>query len=80
MEANYIVSEDNIRIEDSAFISKKEFKPILKEIASEYPTNQVVKDRFYYSAITEWTTHNFLYNIGYKREHTKDVDINVSLK
>lgn len=73
------VTENNIHIKDSYKISKKYFESILKEIKKNYP-NCNVWERSFCSLKQEWSAHNFLYLLNYKRERVKDVDLNVPIK
>ena len=75
----YTVSDNNIHIEDSYTVSKKEFVPFFDELRPQYPGNQVLA-RSNYSLTMEWSTHNFLYNLHILRSHTKDVDLNAPQK
>ena len=75
-----IVSDNNIKIKDSFKVSKKDFKTILNELRYKYTSNNVLLNRKNCSMKLEWATHNFLYLIGYKRERTKDVDLNYPQK
>lgn len=65
-----VVSDTNIHIEDSYLIRGRYFSSILREIECE-----VTERRSMFSLKKEWAVHNFLYKIGYKRERTKDVDL-----
>ena len=70
----YNITENNIHIFDSYLVSKKDFKTILKTIASENETNNVVLNRSIFSMEMEWSTHNFLFCLNIEKERTKDVD------
>ena len=79
----YQVTQNNIHIEDSAFISKRNFGVALTTIyiESEKENNHsLVWNRSWSSLELEWAVHNFLYMIGYKRERTKDVDLDYPQK
>ncbi len=52
---------------------RKELKQV-KENAQ--PGETIVFERSMFSLKMEWICHNFLYCIGYKREQTKDPDLN----
>lgn len=74
------VSENNIHIEDSYKVKEKsKMYEILYIIQHNHPECKVF-NRSYKSMIAEWRVHNRLYKIGYKRNRTKDVDINYPLK
>lgn len=49
--------------------------PILNILRGSYKDNAVLLNRSNCSLKYEWITHNFLYKIGYKRERTKDCDL-----
>lgn len=69
----------NIHIENSFKKSKKEIRSIICDISNLAPFHalQVAGfDRSNRSMIREWCAHNFLYKHNYKRERTKDVDLN----
>lgn len=61
----------NIRIDYSALVSKKHFDRVL----SQYANTEVMQHRSLFSLKMEWAVHNFCYMIGYKRERTRDVDL-----
>lgn len=71
----YTVGTNNIHIEDSAQIRKREFGPVLDKIAGLCPSCLVIKRRSRYSLKCEWAVHNLLYNLGVYRERTRDVDL-----
>lgn len=51
-------------------------RPILKRIKEDNTgTPTAVFMRSFFSLKMEWICHNFLYGIGYKRNQTKDVDL-----
>lgn len=70
----YTISEKNLHIKDSHKVSKFRFMCELKAIRSEHPESKVW-ERCLSSLYLEWTVHNFLYEIGYERERTKDADL-----
>lgn len=69
------VSDNVISIYDSYLISKFDFPKILGDIKQKYPQCNVTLKRSKFSLCMEWTVHNFLYMINYKRSRTKDVDL-----
>ena len=73
--AHYYVYTNNIHVEDSARIPRREFGPVLDEIAALYPECQVLQKRSRYSLKCEWAVHNLLYNLGVYRKRTRDVDL-----
>ena len=77
MIMKYTVSKNNIHIENSYLISKKEFDNELKKIEDLYVgKTDVFKYRTYKSLKKEWAVHNLCYNLHLFRSHTKDVDLN----
>lgn len=75
----YIITTNNIHIENSYKITKrKEMKKILLTIQSEYPNCKVFSKRSISGLILEWVAHNRLYKIGYKKDRTKDVDLDLN--
>ena len=69
-------TKNNTHVEDSIKIKTR------KAIGEEVDTILFVRDAKMYptrksrgSYINEWKGHNRLYKIGYKRDHTKDVDL-----
>lgn len=68
-----------LHIKNSHLIqTKKEIKDLLNQIhtCDEYKKLQAAGyTRTLESEYREWKGHNFLYNIGYKRERTGSVDI-----
>lgn len=76
----YKVTENNIHIQDSYKVtSKSKMSEVLYIIQHNHPDCNSFK-RSYNSLISEWRTHNRLYRLGYKRNRTKDVDLNYPLK
>ena len=74
----YNVTRNNIHIEDSAFISKKEMDAILVDIFLNHGIDtEVFFLRSKKSLKREWALHNLLYSWGLFKSHTKDVDLNV---
>lgn len=61
----------NIHIDYSAMVPKKQFDRVL----SQYANTEVMQNRTRFSLKMEWACHNFLYRIGYKRDQTRDVDL-----
>lgn len=50
-------------------------RPILKDIRRDFGNETNVFERSIFSLKMEWICHNFLYNIGFERDRTKDVDL-----
>ena len=70
------VSRNNVHIVDSWKYKKEDFEHILESLAFIHKnTCNVFKYRSIKSLKREWVVHNFLYNIGYQRERTKDADL-----
>lgn len=76
MKEGVVVTENNIHITDSSFLSEREADDLLDCIAAEYPTCSVVVNRSHGSMIREWAAHTLLYKLHILRSHTKDVDLN----
>lgn len=77
---NYSISRHNLHIPDSYKVCRFKMRSILKQIREKNrkrPKNlqSLVFDRSMFSLKMEWIAHNALYFIGYKRDHTKDVDL-----
>jgi len=75
----YTITNNNLHLVDSYKISKNRFDGELNRIRGIHPSSQVWK-RKRYAMKLEWATHNGLYALGIKRDHTKDVDINYPQK
>lgn len=65
----------NIHIVDSYNVSKHRFESVLATYTYEQAV-EVKAHRSLFSLKMEWATHNFLYNLGVKRDRTKDCDLN----
>lgn len=74
------VSENNIHIEDSYAVPKKNFGRELSRIKVLHPECKVFEERSMLSLEHEWATHNFLYGIKFQRDRTKDIDLNIPMK
>lgn len=72
------VSKNNIHIEDSYKVNKKEdMQIVLTDIRADYSLEESdVLKRTDSSLIKEWHVHNVIYNLHLFRTHTKDVDLN----
>ena len=64
----------NLHLVDSYQVSKHKFQSTLNSIHALHPKSEVW-ERSMFSLRMEWGFHNFLYMIGYKRERTKDADL-----
>ncbi len=74
----YKLDLTNLHIWSSYRIHKKDMRRELKSIAENAAEQGVITDVFqrsFFSLKMEWIAHNFLYKIGYKRDQTKDVDL-----
>ena len=56
--------------------SKRVFRTELNKLKVEY-TDKPIFGRSINSLAKEWATHNALYCLGYQRERTKDVDLDI---
>lgn len=54
--------------------SKHNYRFELQELKDAFP-DKIIFERDLCSLTKEWATHAFLYDIGYKRERTKDADL-----
>lgn len=61
---------------DSYKVPKKDFQKTLNQIKALHG-NMFIFQRSDKSLKREWACHNFLYNIGYEVERTKDVDLDI---
>ncbi len=75
----YIVSSDNIRILNGYQYSKWSFGDVLSAIREAHPDCPKYP-RPDICLKLEWATHNAAYRLHYKRERTRDVDLNVQQK
>ena len=73
---HYSVTLYNVHVNDSYKIRRCKIFSSLNEIEEKDGKNTLVfDDRSHFSLGMEWTVHNVLYRLGYKREQTKDVDM-----
>lgn len=70
---NTRVSKNEVWIQDSYLISKKEFKAVLEKIKKKCP-NSDVWIRSLKSLKREWAVHNFLYRLNIQRDRTQSVN------
>ena len=75
----YIVTLNNIRVEDGYEMPCRGMRSALESIKANQPNN-VTDNRSIYSLCCEWTVHNVLYRLGLWRERTKDVDMECPCK
>jgi len=72
----YELTRNNLHIPDSYRVRKWNMKKTLRTIKeSAKPGQTIVFRRSFFSLKMEWICHNFLYGIGYKRDRTKDTDL-----
>lgn len=74
------ITEDNIQLKNSYTIKKSWMMSLLLDdlkMKSE-GTSKVFDERSKFSLISEWRAHNLLYSLHYKRERTKDVDLDIN--
>lgn len=65
-----------LTIYDSYKVHKWNMRKVLRRIKKDNVTMQTtVFQRSIFSLKMEWICHNFLYNIGYERDRTADVDM-----
>lgn len=73
------VTKDNIKILDSYKVHKtSDMKHELIIIKNNFTKEEcnIIHTRSINSLVYEWQAHNLLYDLHYKRSHTKDVDLN----
>ena len=72
----YTLTRNNLHIVDSYKIRKWNMRKELKKVKdAAKPGQTIVFRRCLCSLKLEWICHNFLYEIGYERERTKDADL-----
>lgn len=75
----YGYTPNNLHINDSCEIQKRKFKSALDSIEARHP-ELLIWQRSTFSLCREWAVHNLLFNLGIKKERTKDVDLNFPQK
>ena len=75
----YKILGDRVKLINSYLVPKGKFSRELGMIKNLHPTCQIWNRREG-SLRREWATHNLLYSLGYKRERTKDADLNFEHK
>ena len=74
----YIISEDNIHIENSYLITTEGYiEGILTNLKNKISDHIVFQKRTIKSLTKEWIAHNVLYKLHIARSHTKSVDLNI---
>lgn len=63
----------NFKIKDSYKI--QDLKDIYLNVVYYYKNNKLDKNRSIESYIEEWYAHNWLYNLGLFKSHTRDTDL-----
>ena len=71
----YYVGMSCLTIYNSYKVRKWDMRTVLKRIKEQNTIATTVFQRSIFSMKMEWICHNFLYEIGYVRERTKDVDL-----
>ena len=71
----YAVFPNDVQIIDSYKVRKWYMRSVLKNIKRDHEDETTVFERSIFSLKMEWICHNFLYNVGYQRERTRDVDL-----
>lgn len=75
-----VYNDYHVKIVDSYKIHKiDEMKDILQRTLNLVPSNKTLKERSMISLISEWRTHNLLYELGIVKFRTKDVDFKRNL-
>lgn len=72
---DYTVTPNCVHITDSYKVRKWNMRKLLLDIRAKHEQETTVFQRSIFSLKMEWIAHNFLYEIGYKRSQTKDVDL-----
>ncbi len=71
----YSVSPNNIHLDFSFQVPKKDFERELTSIRAEHPES-LVWNRSIRSLVREWATHNAFYALGIFRSRTAHMDLN----
>ena len=77
---DYNVTDNNVHINRSCEIRKKDFQSSLLNIKELYPNCKVFINRTLCSLKFEWVCHNFLYQLHIARERVESVDLNWPLR
>lgn len=72
---DYNVTYHCVHINDSYKVRKWNMRKVLKDIKAKHESETIVFQRSMFSLKMEWIAHNFLYNVGYKREQVGNVDL-----
>lgn len=77
-DIKYVISENNIHIENSYTITKEGYiKNILTNLKDKIGNHIVFQKCTINSLTKEWIAHNVLYKLHIARSHTKSVDLNI---
>lgn len=72
----YKLTRNNLHIVDGFRTRKWNMSKELRAIKEKTPSGfTIVFQRSMFSLKMEWIAHNFLYNVGYKREQVGNVDL-----
>lgn len=72
----YTLSANNLHIYNSYKVRKCKMRSELRGVErAATPGETFVFERSIFSLKMEWICHNFLYNVGYERDRTKDADL-----
>ena len=75
------ITSNNINIKNSYKVTSRERMKVILNIIKEYVEDygEGIENPFDHSSIKsmirEWVAHNNLYKLGYKKQQTKDVDL-----
>lgn len=79
VQVEYNFKSLSIHIKDSYLINSKmliqEFLNIIFQSPYFAQMRELGYNRSYSSLVSEWCAHNILYDLGYKRDQTKDADL-----
>lgn len=80
------ITSNNINIKNSYKVTSRESMKVILNIIKEYVedydegTETPFDHRSIKSMVREWVAHNNLHTLGYKKEQTKDVDLDCPQK
>lgn len=72
----YKVYDNRVKLIDSYAVQKSKYGRELQRIRNLHPSLPLWQTRSVRSMRCEWAAHNLLYNLGIKRDKTKDCDLN----
>lgn len=76
----FIITDNNIHINNSCEYSKHSFDTVFSYLRDHYLTNNVLLNRSDCSMAREWASHNLLWDLHIARERTADVDLDYPQK